>query len=879
MFISTSLINEIKCSIESNLFGAERLLEICIEVNDLYKNQHFGACHGSIRLLVDFTLERLGIDKFHKLGDSKYWKGELHKDLAIYQEILGNINNKLNKTSFLWEGKEDFIANDLNEVYQTRVFANNNLHKLAGMHKISLDENTLPSKQQVHLLISVCLTSMIHRSKSIESKNIHYEKFTKGLSFETFKTTDEKIDYYFHFYNVAFENKSIAKLKGILGKTESVTIALHICRGAYDEAQRYINKAIDQYLKDNKNKKDKDLNRLVQLKTCLLNVYLFKRQFKSADKLAQEMFSQFYDKYPTYVKLISNKMWLYSVNNNVGEKQVEDWAEKYKSCLGPWQLPDDIEPDYKYIFDEVWKDIHHKKNNIITYGRYGNRILGPAIQIFCKSIIDTCSYGLLDNIPKYIESMIQSTILELEVQEWSNYKDLDTFVLNMLYTYFLFQPYMKLETYKMIVSIYNNYNIDDSLPVKFINLVGDRCSIELIEFLIDNSHKLEIDHISTLKDKVKQVYLNKKFPLRHARWSSEPQFLKLFTVLTLTQKSILKNDIDFIIIEIDRLDLLPSQRIIGSIIEEMVITLTDLKRIEFYFNLRELLIDFIQKERGDKLFNAFYFYRLQGEYNDLTFCESLSLQKWYQYYAATDKVDGLTSIELVTQLEKTIDLMGTSKETREWIIDSYHRVFSRVIKHLIQQDYNDFKLVGQIMSSLLDKIFQSQPIKSDKDVDVLYGPLYGLLCSELPVDLCIIFYEKVQEILSACDENPTGNGKNGEGNIYYFYSLLIGSVVNNKKINNEELYQLLFQLETVEEYRNLAVSLFYLFKRLEKENRVILNNVMINILLDKTKSFQNQQSIATIYRKMCDIDPFSLKCFELKKHLFSPIIQKIILGT
>lgn len=504
--ISKKLIDSLKKKSENNK-EFKKLFEFALNFNDYYQQKDYQKFFINLRECSDYVSSIYRVDYLKDILTS-----------ALWNEVSG-LHNALHSMNYLYEYIKSF-----DDIMISRDFANSSLHTEFNKNEFYIDENNLPNKNSINILIQIGLFGIDYIIENINTKDLN------EISLETVFDLPTENDY--NNYNQKNNMKSLKRLEDtyldyiinnenndFLDKYSSLKIAKYIWNCDFIRVRKIVKnelKKINNSKKDNKYYQlllansivDIEFNKIKEAKNNL-KIILSKCKINYLNNIAKNILIMLGE-----TKYLKNKinynikkpLNLPNYNSNITNVLCDDFIEAYSGSISLGVI------NYKYYIlssnIRKWLNIYIKfislglfnninlhyeillKEQVIQYGiyKYNNGIMTHIFFILLKSNISNNS--LIDKTMLIIEDMVSNK----DIKIIKNYLDLliKNSIVSMVGIKFIIKYIYLLDKKQLEILIKKR----EEWFNKFINK-NERCIKDLYNLELYNSH-LEL-YIEILK--------------------------------------------------------------------------------------------------------------------------------------------------------------------------------------------------------------------------------------------------------------------------------------------------------------------------------------------------------------------------------------------
>lgn len=430
--ISNKLINSLKKKSENNK-DFKKLFEFALNFNNYYQQKDYQNFFINLRKCSDYVESIYRVDYLKDILTS-----------ALWNEVSGlrNLNSM------------DYLNKYIEDITVSRDFANSSLHVQFNKNEFYIDENNLPNKNSINILIQIGLFGIDYIIENINTKDLN------EISLETVfdLPTEDNYNNYKQNNNI----KSLKRLEDIyldyiinnenndfLDKYSSLKIAKYIWNCDFISVRKIVKSELKKSSNSKKDNKyyqlllansivDMECNKIKEAKNSL-KIILSKCNLNYLNDIADNILTMLGE-----IKYLDNKinynlkkpLNLPNYNNNLTNVLYDDFIKAYSGSISLSVI------DYKYYIlssnIRKWLNVyikfislglfnninsHYKillKEQIIQYGIYkdNNEIMMHVFFILLKSNIPNNT--LIDKTMLIIEDMISNK----DIESIKNYLDL-----------------------------------------------------------------------------------------------------------------------------------------------------------------------------------------------------------------------------------------------------------------------------------------------------------------------------------------------------------------------------------------------------------------------------------------------------------------------
>lgn len=388
--ISTKLIDSLKKKVENNN-EFKKLFEFALNFNKYYKQKDYENFFINLRECSDYVASIYGVDYLKEILGSALW------------DNVSSLHNALHSMNYLDEYIKSF-----DDIMISRDFANSSLHAEFNKNEFSIDENNLPNKNSINILIQIGLFGIDYRSENDNMKDLN------EISLETIFDLPTEESYY--NYKRTNNIKSPKRLEDIyldyiinnenndfLDNYSALKIAKYIWNCDFISVRKIVR---DELKKFNNSKKDNkyyqfilassiidiECNKIKEAKNSL-KIILSKCSLNYLNNIAKNILiilgeTKYLDNKINYnVKKPSN---LPNYNGDITNVLYDDFIKRYSGSVSLGVI------DYKYYI---------LNSNIIKW-----------INVYIKLI----SLGLFNNINSHYEILLKEQVIQYGIYKNNN---------------------------------------------------------------------------------------------------------------------------------------------------------------------------------------------------------------------------------------------------------------------------------------------------------------------------------------------------------------------------------------------------------------------------------------------------------------------------
>ena len=436
IIISKKLVDSLKKKSENNN-EFKKLFEFALKFNNYYQQKDYKNFVINLRECSDYVSSIYRVDYLKDILTS-----------ALWNEVSG-LHNALHSMNYLDEYIKSF-----DDIMISRDFANSSLHTEFNKNEFYIDENNLPNKNSINILIQIGLFGIDYIIENINTKDLN------EISLETVFDLPTEND-----YNTYKQKNNIKSLKGLediyldyiinnenndfLDKYYALRIAKYIWDCDFISVREIVKNELEKISNSKKDNRyyqlllansivDMECNKIKEAKNSL-KIILSKCNLNYLNDIADNILTMLGE-----IKYLDNKinynlkkpLNLPNYNNNLTNVLYDDFIKAYSGSISLSVI------DYKYYIlssnIRKWLNVYIKfislglfnninshyeillKEQIIQYGIYkdNNEIMMHVFFILLKSNIPNNT--LIDKTMLIIEDMISNK----DIESIKNYLDL-----------------------------------------------------------------------------------------------------------------------------------------------------------------------------------------------------------------------------------------------------------------------------------------------------------------------------------------------------------------------------------------------------------------------------------------------------------------------
>lgn len=388
--ISKKLIDSLNKKAENNN-ELKKLFEFALNFNKYYQQKDYKNFFINLRECSDYVASIYGVDYLKEILGSALW------------DNVSSLHNVLHSMNYLDEYIKSF-----DDITISRDLANSSLHVEFNKNEFSIDENNLPNKNSINILIQIGLFGIDYRSENDNTK------YLNEISLETIFDLPTENGYY--NYKQKNNIKSHKRLEDIyldyiinnenndfLDNYSALKIAKYIWNCDFISVRKIVK---DKLKKFNSSKKDTKYCQLI-LASSIVDI--------ECNKIKEAKDS---------LKIILSKCSLNYLNNiakNIliilGETKYLDNKINY-NVKKPFNLP-----NYdKDIRDVLYNDFIKTYSGSVSLGviDYKYYILNSNIIKWLNVYIKLISLGLFNNINSHYEILLKEQVIQYGIYKNNN---------------------------------------------------------------------------------------------------------------------------------------------------------------------------------------------------------------------------------------------------------------------------------------------------------------------------------------------------------------------------------------------------------------------------------------------------------------------------
>ncbi|TXJ50339.1 hypothetical protein [Brachyspira aalborgi] len=391
IIISKKLVDSLKKKSENNN-EFKKLFEFALKFNNYYQQKDYKNFVINLRECSDYVSSIYRVDYLKDILTS-----------ALWNEVSG-LHNALHSMNYLDEYIKSF-----DDIMISRDFANSSLHTEFNKNEFYIDENNLPNKNSINILIQIGLFGIDYIIENINTKDLN------EISLETVFDLPTEND-----YNNYKQKNNIKSLKGLediyldyiinnenndfLDKYYALRIAKYIWDCDFISVREIVKNELE---KISNSKKD---NRYYQLLLANSIVDMECNKIKEAKNSLKIILSK------------CNLNYLNDIADNIltmlGEFKYLDNQINYYNVKKPLNLPNYNNNITNVLYDDFIKAYSGSISlSVIDYKYY---ILSSNIRKWLNVYIKFISLGLFNNINSHYEILLKEQIIQYGIYKYNN---------------------------------------------------------------------------------------------------------------------------------------------------------------------------------------------------------------------------------------------------------------------------------------------------------------------------------------------------------------------------------------------------------------------------------------------------------------------------
>lgn len=846
------------------------LLTLVNDLNSAYDEGKYDDFHISIRKITEYTCGIFNVNHLANIIESGFWDKSLHTDQDHYKTQLNALEQKIQKYIDEFQTiEEEEQKNELRLIESQRLFGNNILHETPNRHKIILDINSLPPTNQIHLLVTLCQRGILNKAKFAKEEK-QYPKWERGIEYfeKSFLLSRNMETVCFDF----FEN--LTKVKSKIDDSynnESIKIAMLVVLSQYDELRKYIDKLLK-----NENK-DKNLNRWSQLMTIrALTLHRLNNKDEAISHL-KKVFDSTLQHLPHIAKNASRLLCNIFYSNN-DSANLEIWKSKLSGIIAA-DSPIDIQHGMPNLFEVIYGQAANRHSGRISSGGPNMPIISAGIVWATENIINACSFGFIHLVPRLIEQLIKSVIVQTQISLVNKYHGLLSTpeLLKIAFRHSSIDN----ETLKIFIHSYSSFFDKKSMfSIAFESLHGIPHAA-IIKLLTETCSTADIKQQEKLKDITWSLYTTNISPERYAMISYRASLFELWLKLVLLteQEHIAKNKQLASAIP-DALKRTHYREFLGelaNIFEAICKENDDEQSVAFSEMLLRIFNSNIYDD--DKEYFAHYYLKFGGSIEKIA--DKFDLFTLWQIapdaVAMTEFLHEKPSIldSFTREVTRVVESAGYA--SNDSMVNSFHRISYRILKYCESDDVFNKVAIKQVVR-LIEASPTEHSIFIGPNIDSLYHKLCLLLDSDISVEqreaismaVKIIINKSTDSIIHHYESNILAPS------VYNFYRAILSSMTDDTKIRLQEVYKIVFDLKLSSTFSYVPSAFYFLFKNCDEDSQLFIIYYMLDTLSVFSADIISLKKLAAIYKHIYETHPVARDIFANYATVLSPALIEII---
>ena len=479
-----------------------KIYDLAIKIDEAYVNLSYDMLFEKIRCFREFLYSIFGVSELGKVISTPLWQEMMNitKNVNVFAELEYKLNHF------------ESIVSNFKEINTSVDISNDILHTRYNRENFILDENILPSKMSINILLQIGFFGLKRKYENSlkiapliknEDNSIKLERLFNLPTLEEFNnyksdTRFPKIekDIYRLVIDYLFNNKD----DEFLDKHEVMKLAKYIYNLDFNKALSILNKK-----KKSLNKKESHL--LAQINAAISWINITLGNMDNGSKNLKDILlledSASNNNYLKYMKQIATRRLMFHTDTRDFDFDADNWYKisnfpKYERNISIDALYNDIIKEYSGSTSLGEKNFHFILKNTITN--------------WCRTYIDLISFGLFYDISAHYLNLIKELIIEYNRNKV--YNNLITEIFNKLIITSIDNASLK-NILNIIKMMPRNYIEKDKIK-SFINKSINKNSlntleIEYISVIINYANEKTTKNFSA---KLESILLNNKLDFK-----------------------------------------------------------------------------------------------------------------------------------------------------------------------------------------------------------------------------------------------------------------------------------------------------------------------------------------------------------------------------